>query len=115
VYAAALIAASTSPRAADLRGLRWSDIDLFERVMTIPDSKSEAGKRRLPLNPDAVLAFGILLERATKLGIAGSEFYVFPACENSRNWASATVAKANTAANASKRICMSRTSPGQTC
>jgi integrase len=42
VYAAALIAASTSARAADLRGLRWSDIDLFERVMTIPDSKSEA-------------------------------------------------------------------------
>jgi integrase len=84
VYAAALIAASTSARAADLRGLRWSDIDLFERVMTIPDSKSEAGERRLPLNPDAVLAYGILLERATKLGIAGSEFYIFPACENSR-------------------------------
>jgi integrase len=36
------------------------------------------------LNPDAVLAYRILLERATKLGIAGSEFYVFPACENSR-------------------------------
>ena len=84
VYAAALIAASTSARAADLRGLRWSDIDLFERVMTIPDSKSEAGKRRLPLNPDALLAYGILRERATKLGIAGPEFYVFPACENSR-------------------------------
>jgi integrase len=84
VYAAALIAASTSARAADLRGLRWSDIDLFERVMTIPNSKSEAGKRRLPLNPDALLAYGILLERATKLGIAGPEFYVFPACENSR-------------------------------
>jgi integrase len=56
----------------------------FERVMTIPDSKSEAGKRRLPLNPDAMLAYGILLERATELGIAGSECYVFPACENSR-------------------------------
>jgi integrase len=52
--------------------------------MTIPNSKSEAGKRRLPLNPDALLAYGILLERATKLGIAGPEFYVFPACENSR-------------------------------
>jgi Phage integrase family. len=52
--------------------------------MTIPDSKSEAGKRRLPLNPDALLAYGILLERAAKLGIAGLEFYVFPACENLR-------------------------------
>jgi integrase len=57
-------------------------IDLFERVMTIPDSKSEAGKRRLPLNSDAMLAYGILLERATKLGISSPEFYVFPACEN---------------------------------
>jgi integrase len=84
VYAAALIAASTSARGADLRGLRWSDIDLFEGVMAIPNSKSEAGKRRLPLNSDALLAYGILLERATRLGIAGPEFYVFPACENSR-------------------------------
>jgi integrase len=64
--------------------LRWSDIDLFEKITTIPGSKSEAGKRRIPLNPDALLAYGILLERATKLGIAGSGFYVFPACENSR-------------------------------
>jgi hypothetical protein len=49
--------------------------------MAIPNSKSEAGKRRLPLNPDALLAYGILLDRATQLGIAGPEFYVFPACE----------------------------------
>ena len=84
VYAAALIAASTSARGADLRSLRWSDVDLFERIMTIPDSKSEAGKRRIPLNADAVLAYGILRERASKFGFAGPEFYVFPACENLR-------------------------------
>jgi len=81
-YAAALIAASTTARGADLRGLRWSDIDLFEGVMAIPDSKSEAGKRRIPLMPDAMLGYRILLERATKLGISGPEFYVFPACEH---------------------------------
>lgn len=83
-YAAALIAASTSARGADLRVLRWSDICLFDAVMAIPDSKSEAGKRRLPLMPDAMLGFRILLERATKLGISAPEFYVFPACENNR-------------------------------
>ncbi|MGA7920449.1 MAG: site-specific integrase [Candidatus Acidiferrales bacterium] len=81
-YAAALIAASTSARGADLRILRWSDIDLFEGVMGIPDSKSEAGKRRLPLMPDAALGFRILLERAEKLGVNAPRFYVFPACEN---------------------------------
>jgi integrase len=82
-YAAALIAASTTARGADLRSLRWSDVDLFEGVVTIPDSKSEAGKRRIPLNSDAVLGFGLLLDRASTLGIAGPESYVFPACEHS--------------------------------
>lgn len=83
-YAAALIAASTTARGADLRGLRWSDIDLLEEVMTISDSKSEAGKRRVPLNRDAMLGFRILLDRARKLGVFGSELYVFPGCEHSR-------------------------------
>ena len=83
-YAAALIAASTTARGADLRGLRWSDVDLFERAMTVPDSKSEAGKRRVPLNSDAMLGYRILLDRASKLGIAGPECYVFPACEHLR-------------------------------
>jgi integrase len=81
-YAAALIAASTTARGADLRGLRWSDVDLFERIMTIPDSKSEAGKRRVPLNSDAMHAYRILVDRATKLGIADPESYVFPSCEH---------------------------------
>jgi hypothetical protein len=44
VYAAALIAASTTARGADLRNLCWSNVDLFEGVVSIPDSKSEAGK-----------------------------------------------------------------------
>jgi integrase len=83
-YAAALIAASTTARGADLRGLRWSNADLFEGVMSIPDSKSEAGKRRIPLNPDGKLGFRLLLNRAVALGIAGPEDYVFPACENGR-------------------------------
>jgi len=82
-YAAGLIATSTTARGADLRSLRWSDVDLFEGVLTIPDSKSEAGKRRIPLNPDAILAFRLLLDRASTLGIAGPESYVFPSCEHS--------------------------------
>jgi integrase len=81
-YAAALIAASTTARGADLRSLRWSDVDLFEGVVSIPDSKTEAGKRRIPLNPDAMLGFRLLLDRASTLGIANSSSYVFPACEN---------------------------------
>jgi integrase len=65
-----------------LRGLRWSDIDLFEGVMAISDSKTEAGKRRVPLNSDAMHGFRILCDRATRLGIARPECYVFPSCEH---------------------------------
>jgi integrase len=83
-YAAGLIAANTTARGADLKGLHWSDVDLFEGVIAIPDSKSEAGKRRIPLNPDAMLGFRILLERAKKLEIASPQYYVFPACEHLR-------------------------------
>lgn len=83
-YAAALIAASTTARGADLRGLHWSDVDLFEGVMTIPDSKTEAGKRRVPLNSDAIHGFRLLADRATRLGIDGPECFTFPSCENSR-------------------------------
>jgi integrase len=82
-YAAALIAANTTARGADLRGLRWSDVDLFEGVMRIPDSKTEAGKRRVPLNSDAIHGFRLLVDRATRLEIVRPECYVFPSCENS--------------------------------
>jgi integrase len=81
-YAAALIATGTTARGADLRGLRWSDIDLLEGVMTIPDSKTEAGKRRVPLNSDAMHGFRLLVDRAIRLGIARPECYVFPSCKN---------------------------------
>ncbi len=48
----------------------------------VPDSKNEDGKRRIPLNPDAMLGFRILLDQARKLGIARQEFHVLPACEH---------------------------------
>jgi integrase len=82
-YAAALIAASTTARGADLRGLRWSDVDLFEGVMTIPDSKTAAGKRRVPLNSDGIHGFRLLVDRAIRLGIAWPDSFIFPSCENS--------------------------------
>lgn len=37
-YAAGLIAANTTARGADLKGVRWSDVDLFEGVIAIPDN-----------------------------------------------------------------------------
>jgi integrase len=82
-YAAALIAACTTARGADLRGLRWSDVDLFAGLMTISDSKTAAGKRAVPLNSDGMHGFRLLADRATKLGIDRPEYFIFPSSENS--------------------------------
>jgi integrase len=81
-YAAGLIAANTTMRGCDLRGLQRSDVDLGERIVGIPDSKTEAGVRRIPLNNDAFLGFLILFDRLEKLGVTDRNSYVFPACEH---------------------------------
>lgn len=44
-------------------------------------SKTVAGHRTIPLNGDAMAAFARLLERATAVGSAEPEHYVFPTCE----------------------------------
>ena len=81
-YAATLISANTTARGCDLRTLRWPDVDWFEQTVSITDSKTEAGVRRVPLNRDALVGFRILKERAAKLGIDGPDCHVFPACEH---------------------------------
>jgi integrase len=80
-YAAAVIAVNTTMRGADLRRLRWSTVDLIDRTAVVPDSKTEAGVRRIPLNDDAFFAFRLLRERAEKLGYAEPCHYVFFTCE----------------------------------
>src|SRR5581483_7686508 len=81
---AAMLALNTTMRACELRGLRWQDIDLFERVLTIrrQSTKTDAGARVIPLNREAILALGELRQRGEKLGGAEPKHYVFPACES---------------------------------
>lgn len=96
-YAAALIAVSTTLRGCELRALRWPDIDLFERTVTVPGSKTDAGMRRIPLNEAAMVGFRLLRDRFIKLGGDSGNSYVFPACEHGhldwsrpqRSWRSA--------------------------
>jgi integrase len=96
-YAAALIAANTASRGADLRPFRWSDVDFLAREISIPSSKTDAGVRRVPLNEDAFLGFRIMYQRAVHLNIANPISFVFPACEHGhidatqsqRSWRSA--------------------------
>lgn len=81
-YAAALISVSTTLRGCEVKSLRWSDVDLFKRELTVPKSKTAEGLRRVPLNASAMLAFGMLRERSQALGCDTANSYVFPSCEN---------------------------------
>jgi len=48
-YLAAILCLNTTARGCELRGLQWSDVDLFARSLTIRKSKTAAGERMVPL------------------------------------------------------------------
>ncbi|MEK7752930.1 MAG: site-specific integrase, partial [Acidobacteriota bacterium] len=83
-HCAAVLAVSTTCRGVELKHLRWRDVDLFERVITIRRSKLESGHRTIPLNADATGALVRLRERAEVFAATGPDHHVFPACEYGR-------------------------------
>ena len=80
-YCAALVAANTTARCCEVRGLRLADIDLIERRITVRrvSTKTDAGCRIIPLNETATWALSRLLERAQLLGANEPEHYLLPA------------------------------------
>ncbi len=80
-YYAALLAANTTARGCEVKGLRLGDVDLLNRTLTIRrvSTKTDAGARVVPLNIGAMLACTRLLERARKLGSIEPEHYLLPA------------------------------------
>jgi integrase len=83
-HCAAILALNTTMRGCELKGLRWKNVDLFERTVMVrrQTTKTDAGWRVIPLNRDAVMALSELRTRAEKIGSADPEHYVFPACQN---------------------------------
>jgi integrase len=81
---AAVLALNTTMRGCELKGLRWKDVDFFDRNLTIRrvSTKTDAGARVIPLNRDALAVVVELHNRAERLGSAGADYFVFPACEN---------------------------------
>jgi len=79
---AMVLALHTTMRGCELRGLRWRDVDLTDKTLTIWKSKTEAGERVIPLIPEAAAVVWGLRERARMLGPVQPEHFVFPACEN---------------------------------
>jgi len=72
-------------RAGEIRGLRWQFVDLIERTITVrrDTTKTDAGERVIPLNPDAWAGILELRNRATLLfgGDPQPDWYVFPHAE----------------------------------
>ena len=81
---AAILALNTTMRGCELKGLRWRDVNLLDRMLTVRRSKTEAGERVIPLNKDAMAAILELYKRAQAVGATDLSHYVFPTCENDR-------------------------------
>ena len=57
-YLAAILCLNTTARGCELKGLQWSDVDLFSRTLTIRKSKTAAGERTIPLTRVACSRLG---------------------------------------------------------
>jgi integrase len=81
---AAILALNTTMRGCEIKGLRWRDINFLDCALTVRRSKTEAGKRVIPLNADAMGVIHELYERSRLLNAMELDHFVFPACENGR-------------------------------
>jgi integrase len=88
-YYASILAANTTVRGCEIKGLQLRDVDLLEKTMMIrrASTKTDAGARLIPLNALASWAVARLLERAKKIGATEPSHYLLPACpfRHSRN------------------------------
>jgi integrase len=78
-YLASILCLNTTSRSCELKGLQWSDIDLFACTLTILKSKSDAGARMVPLTDVAASALAKLRRRAESFGKVEPSHYVFAA------------------------------------
>jgi len=78
-YLAAILCLNTTARGCELKGLQWSDIDLFGRTLTIRKTKTAAGERMIPLTSVALSALARLRTRTESFGPVEQSHYVFAA------------------------------------
>lgn len=77
------LALNTTMRGCEIKGLQWRDVNLMDRTLTIRHSKTEAGERVIPLNPDAFATTLELRERAKAFfgDNLSPDWYLFPSGE----------------------------------
>ena len=71
-----VLALNTGMRRGELLGLRWKDIDLVNRIITIREAKSGEG-RRIPMNGQAYKALSALRRATIRAGRAASDVTAF--------------------------------------
>jgi integrase len=80
VYTATVLALNTGMRHLEIRGLRWSQVELDSRTLIVGKSKTDAGTGRcVPLNRAAWAALDMW---ASRFPGRRPEHFVFPSCEN---------------------------------
>jgi len=80
IYPALMLALNTGERDAEIRGLQWERLDLAKAIVTVGDSKTEAGEgRTIPLNSALLEAMVEYAKWYTKrFGTIQPKWYVFP-------------------------------------
>ncbi len=78
---AARLALNTTMRGCEIKELRWRDVDMIGRSLTVRKSKTEAGERVIPLNSDAWAVILELYRLSETLGGFDPSHCLFPACE----------------------------------
>lgn len=75
-----MLALNTGERDAEIRGLQWERLDLTKAILTVGDSKTEAGEgRTIPLNSALLEAMVEYSEWYThRFGTIQPEWFVFP-------------------------------------
>jgi integrase len=76
------LALNTALRKSEICTLRWHQIDLLERTLTVGRTKTAGGSGRIiPLN---IVAYAVLVRWAGRFPEVKPDYYVFPACEDAR-------------------------------
>ncbi len=76
-FCAAILTANGSFRPAELRRIKWQDVNPIDKTITVLKSKTKAGNRVVPLNDEACAAVGALHTRALALGTRAPDHYLF--------------------------------------
>src|SRR5258708_17791300 len=81
VACAARLALNTTMRGCEIKEMRWRDVDMIGRSLTVRKSKTEAGERVIPLNADGWAVILELYTRSQTLAATEPSHFLFPACD----------------------------------